>query len=412
MEQKKLLQQWNRLLVPGVFLLILAGGGLWQHLMPDRAYSPSERRALAQKPEFSAENVLDASYMADFETYLTDQFPMRDGWITAKTYAGLLLGQRETGGVYITKDHSLIELHRESDLEKERILQNTETLLSFTEDMTERFGAEHVRLMLVPTAECIWEDKLPDDIALFDQSAYLDLLQQTLEQTDEDYAQILVPVEAELALHAQESIYYKTDHHWTALGAYYGYAAYAGETTHPLSEFEFVTVTDQFTGTTAAKCGLYDVTDRIELIYPQNGETYIVDHNLGEHYSDSLYEEALAKGDDPYAVYLGGNDAIVTILKNTEGMQAEHGTQTESSVQTENGMQENASGRSLLIIRDSYANCFVPYLTGAYEKITMVDLRYYNGSIRDLTQEGYTDVLILYNLPNFLSDRQIYKLTR
>ena len=394
MERKKLLQQLNRLLVPGVFLLLLAGGGLWQHLMPDRDYSPSERRMLAQKPEFSTENILDASYMAEFETYLTDQFPMRDRWITVKTYAGLFLGQRETGGVYLTKDHSLIELHREADLEKERILQNTETLLSFTADMTERFGAEHVRLMLVPTAECIWADKLPDNIALFDQSAYLDSLQQTLEQMDEDYAQIPVPVEEELVLHAQEEIYYKTDHHWTALGAYYGYAAYAGETARPLSEFEFVTVTDQFTGTTAAKCGLYDVRDHMELIYPQSREAYVVDHNLGEYDSDSLYEEALANGDDPYAVYLGGNDAIVTILTNAEEQ------------------QEEVSGRSLLIIRDSYANCFVPYLTGTYEKITMVDLRYYNGSIRDLTQEGYTDVLILYNLPNFLADRQIYKLTR
>ncbi len=414
MKGKKILNQLNRFLVPAVFLLILAGGGLWQFAMPDRDYSASERRVLAQKPEFSVENVLDASYMAEFESYLTDQFPMRDNWITVKAYTGLLLGQRETGGVYIAEDDSLIELHRESDFVEGQLAQNTEFLMQFATDMAGSYGAEHVRIMLVPTADHIWADKLPDNIRLLNQAGYADEIRQSLEAAGSGYAQMLVDVETELVAHADEEIYYKTDHHWTALGAYYGYVAYAeslagtGVSVRSLSDYELVTVTEDFTGTTAAKCGMYHLQDTIELIYPAVEEMYYVNHNDGMMISDSLYEKELAHGDDPYAVYLGGNDAIVTI----ETSAAEMTDYVNHNIADSGNGYVNQNERSLLIVRDSYANCFVPYLTSDYVKITLVDLRYYNGSIRALMEEGYTDVLLQYNLPNFVGDRQVYKLIK
>jgi len=399
MTGKKIWEQLNRVLVPLVFLLIIIGGGLWQFLMPDRSYSASERRVLAQEPEFSAENVLDASYMADFETYLTDQFPMRDKWITVKAYTGLLLGQRENGGVYMTKDDYLIELHRESDFAEGQKEQNTEYLMDFMLDMAQLYGPEHVRVMLVPTADCIWADKLPGSVQLLNQTAYLENLSGELSAQGDGYAQMLVDTAGELSAHAQEAIFYRTDHHWTALGAYYGYAAYAQSfadgagNVRDKSDYEFVIATEEFSGTTAAKCGMYHMTDSIELVYPVVKEEYYVNHNAGMVISDSLYETQKAHGDDPYAVYLGGNDAIVTIETTTDdGSYVTH--------------------KKLLIIRDSYANCFVPYLTSDYGIITLVDPRHYNGSIRALMDEGYTDVLILYNLPNFVGDRQIYKIGR
>lgn len=399
MAGKKFLKQLNRVLVPLVFLLLIVGGGIWQFLMPDRSYSPSERRVLEQKPELSAQNVLDASYMTDFETYLTDQFPMRDKWITVKAYTGLLLGQRENGGVYMAKDGSLIELHRESDLAEGQLEQNTAYLMTFMLDMAESYGAEHVRVMLVPTADSIWADKLPDSVQLLNQAAYLENLSRELGMQGESYAQMLVDTVGELSAHAEEAIYYRTDHHWTALGAYYGYVAFAesmvdgAENVRGKSDYEFVLATENFSGTTAAQCGMYHMTDSIELVYPVADEKYYVNHNDGMVISDSLYETEKAYGDDPYAVYLGGNDAIVTIETVVEDL-------------------NYVNHKSLLIIRDSYANCFVPYLTSDYEKITLVDPRHYNGSIRALMDEGYTDVLILYNLPNFVGDRQVYKIVR
>lgn len=414
-------KHWSEYLPAAVFLLILAGGGLCQLFLPDRAYSPSERRLLQRVPEFSLESVSDASYMETFETYLTDQFPLRDRWITAKTRIGLAVGMRESGGVYIAGDDCLIELHRAETFDPQLAAQNTEVLLDFAADMAAEYGAEHVRIMLIPSAQEIWRSKLPDGMALFDQSAYLEALQVRLEEEVQvSGGQTLVDVADNLAAHAEEAIYYRTDHHWTALGAYYGYVSYAqslpraaadGEvegfispsadgTVRMPEDYEWITVTENFSGTTAAKCGLYFVHDTIEVVYPRVPENYTVDHDLGYRVTDSLYDLEMAQGNDPYAVYLGGNDAIVTI-------------QTERAEQMDWPELPSRTERRLLIVRDSYANSFVPYLTTDFSAITLVDLRYYNGSVRQLMEEGgYTDILLLYHIPNFLSERSIGKLSK
>lgn len=414
-------QKQNHIIVPVVFLLLLAGGGLWQLFSPDRSYSPAERRLLAQRPEIRVENILDASFMPEYEAYLTDQFPMRDQWITVKTYCGLMLGQRETGGVYIAEDHSLIELHRETEVDADRCALNTDTLTAFAADMAEIYGKEHIRIMLVPTAESIWSGKLPKNLELFDQSLYLEQLTQALTDIDPDYSELVVDTQTLLRAHAQEEIYYKTDHHWTVLGAYYGYLAYIeslsdenGPQTvpRPLSAYEFLTVTETFTGTTAAKCGMYREKDRIMLVYPMNGESYRVDHNAGMSVTDTLYDLEKVTGEDPYAVYLGGNDAIVTI-RTTQQM---NGSDQEANPDWEANSdvpEAETYTRRLLIIRDSYASCMAAYLTGDYEEITLVDLRYYNASVRKLMKEGnYTDLLVLYNIPNFVAERTVYKLVK
>ncbi len=421
----------GKLLPMAVFLAMLIFFGIWLSAEPDRSYSVSERRLLAQKPKLTAETVWSASYMTDYETYLTDQFPMRDQWITVKTYCSMLLGQRESGGVYIARDHSLIELHAPDFLNEEVALRNEEALLTFVKDMY-GYGAEHVSVMLVPTAESVWKDKLSAYAQVFDQRAYQERLRGLL--MERGAGQSCVDVWEMLAEHRQEPVYYKTDHHWTVLGAYYGYLEYvrklAGEDGAlpgsggqdgiaqgsggqdggapyqdaaerylmanglPVWEdYELETVRSDFHGTTAAKCGLYHIRDEITLVRPKEyfAEQYQVAYDLGAARTDSLYSYEQAAGDDPYSVYLDGNHAVTEITVTRGGARQ--------------------SGRSLLLVKDSYANSIVPYLTAVYDEITVIDLRYYNAGIHALMEErGYTDVLVLYNLPNFLTERTVYKL--
>ncbi len=389
-----------------VFLLLLVFFCVWQLAAKDRGYSPSERRLLAAKPDLTAESVLDASYMADYETYLTDQFPMRDQWITVKTYCGLLLGKRESGGVYIARDNSLIELHSPELLQEETAVRNRGLLVPFVRDMY-ACGAEYVGVMLVPTADGIWADKLSPYAEVLDQEAYLRQIEEVL--TQNGFASSYVNVWETLSEHSGEPVYYKTDHHWTIRGAYYGYLSYAGalagesgalrqEDLPTWKDYVLETVRTDFHGTTAAKCGLYHIDDEIVLIHPaaQDGTRCRVVYDLGESESDSLYSYEQVAGDDPYSVYLDGNHAI-----------------TEITVIRPKAKRAAQSGRSLLLIKDSYANCFVPYLTALYDEITVIDLRYYHAGMRALMEErGYTDVLVLYNLPNFLSERTVYLIGR
>ena len=456
MKRKK--EQLYEALPFGLLLGMLVFFGIWQIAAKERTYSASERRLLAKKPVLTKESLLDASYVSAYEEYLTDQFPMRDQWITMKTYCGLILGRRESGGVYIARDHSLIELHMPEIAEGETAERNEECLTGFLRDMCAA-GTKSVRVMLVPTADGIWQDKLSPYAEPFDQQAYLEQLYAVLSK--QGLSECYVDVWEELAAHADEPIYYKTDHHWTMQGAHAGYAAYAaslsgegsgdgmtqsGESSNagmsqsgesgdarvsqsgesgdagmsqsdqggadsvvsaersiavpPWSAYETETARADFHGTTAAKCGLYHIEDALLLVYPpgSGAEQYRVVYDGGETESDSLYERSHAQGDDPYSVYLDGNHAMTEIFVTREGASAD-------------ASGAGAEGRSLLLIKDSYANCFVPYLTGIYDEITMIDLRYYNGSLRALQEEhGYTDVLVLYNLPNFLTETTVYRL--
>ncbi|MCM1538755.1 MAG: DHHW family protein [bacterium] len=388
-----------------VLLGMLVFFSIWQIAAKKRTYSVSERRLLAGKPVLTKESLLDASYMNAYEEYLTDQFPMRDQWITMKTYCGMLLGRRESGGVYIARDNSLIELHMRKIAGEETAGRNEECLIGFLRDM-EAAGVEHVRVMLVPTADGIWREKLSPYADPFDQQAYLARFYETL--SEQGLSGCYVDVWEQLAAHAGEQIYYKTDHHWTMRGAYLGYAAYAASLSGDQSgipewsDYRTEVVRTDFHGTTAAKCGLYNVHDELVLVAPPEGmaEWYRVRYDGGVSESDSLYERKHVYGDDPYSVYLDGNHAMTEIFVTREHAQ-------------ESGLGAEARRQSILVIKDSYANCFVPYLTGIYDEITVIDPRYYNGSLRALEEEySYTDVLILYNLPNFLTETTVYRLEK
>ncbi len=72
---------------------------------------------------------------------------------------------------------------------------------------------------------------------------------------------------------------------------------------------------------------------------------------------------------------------------------------------------EAPTKEKILIIKDSFANSFVPYLLGDYAEITMLDLRYFKGNVEDVIQEsGCTQILFLYETSNFLTDTGIARL--
>ena len=91
-------------IITSFFCLLLAVSTLAGLLLADRYYSEREKRTLTQKPKFTVANFISGEFSDELEKYLTDQVPMRDSWVTAKTYMELAVGKRESGGVYICKD--------------------------------------------------------------------------------------------------------------------------------------------------------------------------------------------------------------------------------------------------------------------------------------------------------------------
>lgn len=361
-----------------VFLLLVFSFTIISFLSPERSFSENENRFLAKFPQFSMKSLFDGKFTADYETYFTDQFFLRDRWIQLKTISEIALNKKEINGVFLGKDGYLIENHSEAEIDREMLDKSLERLCEFTKKYAEKLGNEHVRVMLVPTSSEVLEDKLPLFASGFDQNGMIDNLYSRLPDNT------AIDVRDVLKEHADEYIYYKTDHHWTTLGAFYAYQAWAesmGFDVPALSEAVMTPVSDEFLGTIYSKINLKLSKDTIfQFELPNMPKNVKVTLDLAQK-MDTMYNEKYLSMKDKYSYFLDGNHGLTEISSNSEG----------------EGV--------LLIIKDSYAHCFAPFTAMNYKKVYLVDFRYFNMPVSQfINQYKITDILVLYNAFTFATD--------
>lgn len=387
--------RWNRILVWSCFG-ITAGIGILSACFPKHGFSEAENRYLQKKPEFSLEALQDGSFSTQYEAYLSDQFPAREAWVAVQSAAQRAVGKRDANGVYFGKDGYLLEKFEAEDLEGETLDKNIGYVAGFAKRMEERLGTDRVRVMLVPGASQIQKDRLPSLASPYDQSRVTDKLIAGMEEVKPGLSQSVVPVEEALVQHADEGLYYRTDHHWTTAGAYYGYRVWAGSlgiTAWEREAFVENTVSSNFYGTLYAKVQTAKTPDEIILYEPREKTDYRVEYDENGKVETNLYSLKALKTKDQYAVFFGGNHGLVRMQNDSENGKAER------------------EGRRLLLIKDSYANSAAPFLLNHFEEILMVDLRYFNADLESfIDQEGVTDALVLYRIPGFAGERTVGKL--
>lgn len=369
-----------------LFLLLVFGFTAVSFVWPERTFSENENRVLAAAPEFSKESLFEGKYTADYETYITDQFFLRDEWIQLKTLTEMALNKQDINGVYMGKDGYLIERHEDSKIDIEMLEKTKNYLKEFAERYTKRLGADNVKVMLVPTASEVLLDKLPPFAEGFDQNSLMDEVYGMLPEG------VAVDIRNILKDHADEYIYYKTDHHWTTLGAFYAYQAYCeskGFEVPALEDATFTKISDEFLGTVYSKLNLELSRDSMHTVTLPNTPSRIqMTLDLAEKV-DSLYSDEYLSQKDKYSYYLDGNHGLTEIVSNSEG----EGT--------------------LLIIKDSFSHCFAPLTLGNYEKVYLVDFRYFNMPLSQFVLKyRVTDILVLYNVINFATDRNTGGLVR
>lgn len=367
-------RRMNQLLGLG-FAVLLAGFTAANYFHKDTAFSDTENRMLQQKPVFSWADLVDGRFMGNFEKYQTDQFIFRREWIGLQTAADRLLGKNKSGDVYLGEGQLLEEPSKLS----ENVWENLDAIGAFCRNQT---GVK-CYLMLVPDAASVQREKLPAYAPVADQAEQLEEIRSYLEKKENPVTEI--PLYEMLREHREESLYYRTDHHWTTLGARYAYQSAAGQMGLPGAENgeekKLYPVSDSFQGTLAARSGYRVPDDTIEVYWPDQKEELVVTYVQEQTKSASLYAAEKLKTRDKYGMFLNGNHPLTEIRTMA------------------------STGRKLLLIKDSYANCFVPFLTGDFEEIVLVDPRYYYDSAEKLMKQyGFTDVLFLYNLNTFLED--------
>ena len=283
------------------------------------------------------------------------------------------LGQKESGGVYLGRDR-LLAAPETPD----------EAAVAGTVAAVNAFSAQHpelnMNLMLVPGAAAILTDALPKNAPVRDQLQDIRAIQEQL-----DGSITVLEAGSVLSAHAQEEIFYKTDHHWTSLGAYLVYAANAPALgLDPNQGFDVYTVSEDFEGTLSSKSGSHAMRDHVEIYGLQDPDLkYYVSYGEEGGKVCSIYDREALDAKDKYTVFFGGNHDKVEIRTTAN------------------------NGKSLLLFKDSYANCFVQFLLPGYERITIIDPRYYYGTLDSILNAGVTDVLFLYSADTLVRDTSL-----
>ncbi|MEG1718792.1 MAG: DHHW family protein [Clostridia bacterium] len=343
-------------------------------IIPDKEFSDDENRELSQLPTFSINNLIKNKYTTKFETYIADQFMFRSFWMSTKTNIQTALMYKDINGTYIGKDDYFIQKLPKNDKVSDTFINNIETL-------SKKYPNMNLKTAIIPGAATVLSDKLPSTANPFDEVAVFDKFKTTFGDNNVD-------VNSALSKRKDEYIYFKTDHHWTELGAYYGYEEIAkslGITPLPLSDFEDVMGSDNFYGTMYSKgCFSFATPDTVEMFrYKKPLDIKVTIPETKTVRDDLFFTENLEKK-DKYTVFLGENRKLITIDTNVN------------------------NGKTLTILKDSYANALIPFLAPHYEKINVVDLRFFTDKLSSITNTNENqDLLILYSTLSVISDKNM-----
>ena len=360
------------LLIPGVILIV----------KKDRTFSELENRNLAVRPEFNIAEILSGKTESDLTEFVTDQFPLRDFLMRTSTEYKKALLMKDVGGVYFGKNGFILDKLYDGKADFEGYKKNLDKLAEFMEDYSEL----NPTFILVPSPSSILSDYLPkfaenyDDYKFYNEAEkvigdnFLNIRRVYSDEYDEETREGRV-----------DSIYFKTDHHYTTYGAYIAYreyCTYKGVTPKSLEDFKLSTLPEKFYGTMYSKAA--DFRTKPDTIAIPSIDEDNIEVSGG---TDKIYDYEALTRKDKYTIYFGGNYGVVEIKTAVN------------------------NGKRLLVIKDSYANSLIPYLTAEYEYIVMVDPRFYTGSIGQVIENGrVNEILVFYEMSNFINDSEMRRM--
>jgi len=352
------------------FMIIITGFALLDLLNPTKTFSEFENRYLASRPEVSLEAVIEGEFMKDYEAYVNDQFILRNFWINIKSINERLLSKQENNGVIYGKDDYLFD-------KVFTIPSTTDRNLIYLEEFLALYEHENITSVVIPNSFSVLTHLTPIGTPFIDQIGLIN-------EWSERYG--LLNINETLLEHKYEELYYRSDHHWTLYGAYLTYKEIMvswGIEPVEYETFETKSVND-FYGTyyNRAKPIFYPA-DTLKYFEPN-----ILYYEVFGEKHDSLIDHNAFEINDKYRAFMHGNIGF-------------------SSVVT----RESTDPSKILVIKDSYANSMIPFMTEHFDQIDVIDLRHFSGSISALVAaEDYDHILFMQNFMQFTQDPTLARL--
>ena len=362
----------DRLLVL-FFLLILIGLGAALLLLPQSSFSETENRVLQTAPKFSLSSLFDGSYTKKVSDFCADQFPLRALFAKTKVISETALLRHEADGVLLGSGGYLIDRIEYGGEEYETIRQNASAISVLCEKLEEK--EIPAVFAVAPRAIDVLSAHLPPAYpAERARSAW-----EVLDGTGKEYVSFTEEIEK---VGNDGQVWFKTDHHWNAEGAFCAYRVLAETGALPglsleRSDITFEAASEDFLGTTYSKAKILTGGADTLLLPHFEGEESFVTEIEGKESMSGFYDRSYLEAKDKYSTFIGGNNPVVRITKLPE---------------------DGKTREKLLVIKDSFAHSLAPYLAADYDLI-LVDPRYYPGSAAQLAEaEGADRVLILFGI--------------
>ncbi len=378
-----------------LFLVFIFGFAAVNLLKPhSQEASKLEQRDIATQPEFTAERFFDGEYTRDFDNYFSDNFAYRTSLVQVGSNMKELKGIPDEDRVSIVvagvnnMDGDIGDGPvKDADRSKYIVIKDRAFMsFKFSAPAADKYAAALNRFrdsvdpkvrvfsMLAPSSVEFAENKSMQEISESQKDAFVYVNSRLSESIGK------VDAYGGLNQHKSEYIYFRTDHHWTALGAYYAYTKLMetmGEDSVALSKYKKSEIKD-FLGTAYKQTldsRLKSHPDLITYYTPFSKYTYILHRSLNDGVEKKVVDPNFAKFSSTfYAVFLGGDYPWGEITT------------------------DNKNGKRIVVVKDSYANAFVPFLLPHFEKVYYLDPRHYTGNILDFVKEQkITDVLFLNN---------------
>lgn len=362
---------------------------LW--VVPDKDFSAEENRTLSTFPELTKESFFSGEFGEQFGDYMADQFPARSFFVGVKAASEAVQLKQTNNDTFIIGDY----LFARDDYPDEAVLYaNISASAKFAKAAEEK-GIDVVAAFAGRKMD-VYDNMLPS----YYGSYYSDLIWAKLDTAAEEGGLEYINLRDSLRSIADgdEGLYYMSDHHWTSHGAYLAYReimAEFGETPYEEADFNIETVTDSFYGTTWSAAGVKWVAGDTIQYYRYDGDedyttkivdasgkyegfegvSYVEEDGIKYAVMNGFYMEDYLDEKDKYASFIGGNNGLTVIEKNTP-----------------------EERETLLVVKDSFSHTMVPFLARHYD-LVLVDLRYYQTSmLRYAEENGIDKVLLLYNM--------------
>lgn len=389
-------------------ILYFSAVGLLFFLRP--SVSESEKRKLTEFPKFTLESFWSGDYFSQLSLWYSDTYPAREGMIATNLEFKSLYGSSK--GDVIISNPSGGDVEDGGDVDRfgniyiqsktqtaYEIFQNTpeknDKYISTVNSAAQKLGdSVNVYDMVVPLH---YTYKLTDEqinsIGASDCLETIDYIYSGL-----DKSVTCIDVNKVLSAHKDEYIYFRTDHHWTARGAYYAYTAFCekkGITPTALSDYERLEF-EGFLGT----------------YYEQSNKSDVLRNN------PDTVEAFVPIGTNKVTVTTkeGSQETYSVVNKNTDTYYAAAGSKYNCFIAGDFPLSEIHNpnihdGSSIVVVKESYGNAFVPFLVDSYEYVYVVDYRYYTGSLVSLVKEkGIQDVLFLNYVSTTSTESKIDKI--